>query len=65
MLLPDGYSLMIPGFVDGEPNKVILYDVEAMLSLQGSDKLLAGHPSEDLPAFAWGTVAYPMRRVQR
>jgi hypothetical protein len=63
--LDDGYLLMLPGFVDGEENKIILYEVQSMLDLQQSGEMLVGHPSEDLPAIAWGAVEYPVRRVLR
>jgi len=56
---------MLPGFVEGELHKVVLYDIGSVLDLQKTDKLLEGHPSADLPDYAWGTLDYPVHRVRR
>lgn len=65
MLISDNYILMLPGFVEGETRKVVLYEVQSLLELQQADKLLEGHPSVDLPDYAWGTLDCSVYRVRR
>lgn len=65
MLISDDYILMLPGFVEGESRKVVLYDVGSILDLQQADRMLEGHPSIDLPEIAWGTLDCSAQRVRR
>jgi hypothetical protein len=66
--LPDdhGFIMFIPGFYADNQDVVCLYDLASIVELlHNDDRGLVGHPSKDLPDWAWFNIKYPASKVAR